>query len=170
MRHGAVAALLLLAGCSQEPEREQPRPHPTLIVRAPDAAALTGAAIPTPELAGATAATGQWSGEAGTAIFGRPGAPVFAIRCAGSMVQAVRYSATGEAMTLATDTGAATYPARPVTGNAAAAMIAPTDSFLDVLLVPRGTLGVRLGDGATLAMPLDARIGAAIRACRRPRG
>lgn len=175
MRLPALAGLLMMAGCSQAPDRHnQVAPAPTSSAPRPvpaiDAGSLTGDALPAPELAGVSTALGKWSGDAQTARFGANGHPLFTVACDRTARQLVftRYApAPGRSMQIVRDMGAATYSATPVPGGAQA-RTATSDSFVDTLLKPGGEIGVKLDTGTVLAIPMDRAVINLIRACRRP--
>ena len=188
MRHRAAILLLLALGACHQ--RDQPAnqtaPAPTIAnladarrVPAPDTG-IGSAALPAPELAGVATATGRWrfqvSGGGDQAVFGTPGQPAaFTIRCDAAARRLIfSRAATGEAgdtLQVIADDGAATFPAKADGHGRLVASDFVADTFLtQVLAKATGRIGVRIGAGATLAMPTDPVIGQTIKRCAAPRG
>lgn len=185
-RRAAAALLLTLATCHPAQPTNQAAPTSTTANLAdarrapvPDTG-VGSAALPAPELDGVATANGRWrfqvSAEGDQAIFGLPGQPAaFAMRCEAEARRMIfsRAAASESGTTLqiiATD-GAATLAAKPDGHGRIQASDFAHDTFLtQVLAEAKGRIGVRIGAGATLAMPSDPVIGQTIKRCAAPRG
>lgn len=177
-----------LAGCHRAPSAgNQATPAPTPSVNLSDArrvpAASSGvgsAALPAPELAGVATATGSWrfqvSAGGDQAVFGDTGQPSeFAMRCDADARRMVFTRAasggTGNTMQIVAADGAATFFTEPGAAGRVQASDAVADTFLtEVLAKAKDRIGVKVGGGATLAMPVDPVIRQTILRCAAPKG
>lgn len=175
----ALGLLAGLAACSRGPSgnRATPTPTPTPTAVIETASANGSAALPAPELDGVVTASGQWrfqvSGNGEQAVFGDTGAASeFALRCDREARRIVFSRAasggSGKTIQIVAADGAATFDATNDGGRTRASDFV-TDTFLtQVLAEATGRIGVKVGDGPTLAMPADPVIGQAIRRCAAP--
>ncbi len=183
----AVVLLAGLAACQQHEESntEMPVPGPSGNLqdahRVPAPSADVGsAALPAPELDGVATAVGHWrfqvSARGDQAVFGDAGeASEFAMRCDAETRRMVFTRAasggTGATMQIIAANGAATFYTEPGPAGRVQASDPATDTFLtDVLATAKDRIGVRVGDGPTLAMPIDPVIRQTILRCAAPRG
>ncbi|RIA35454.1 hypothetical protein DFR49_4231 [Hephaestia caeni] len=183
-------AVLLLAGlvaCQRHEtsNTDMPVPEPTGNLRdaqrvpAPSAD-IGSAALPAPELEGAATAAGHWrfqvSAKGDQAVFGDAGeASEFAMRCDAEARRMVFTRAasggSGATMQIIAANGAATFYTEPGPAGRTQASDPATDTFLtDVLATAKDRIGVRIGGGPTLAMPVDPVIRQTILRCAAPRG
>jgi hypothetical protein len=185
-QRAAVALLLALAACHPAQPANQAAPADATAnladarrVPAPDTG-VGSAALPAPELDGVATASGRWrfqvSADGEQAIFGLPGQPAaFSMRCeAEARHMLFSRDAAGESgatlQIIAAD-GAATFAAKPDGHGRILASDFVQDTFLtQVLAEAKGRIGVRIGSGATLAMPSDPVIGQTIKRCAAPGG
>ncbi|HVI97607.1 MAG TPA: hypothetical protein VM657_00920 [Sphingomonas sp.] len=183
----AVLLLAALAACQrhEESNTEMPVPAPggnledALRVPAPTAN-IGSAALPAPELEGVATAQGSWrfqvSAKGDQAVFGDAGeASEFAMRCdAGTRRMVFTRAAsggTGATMQIVAANGAATFYTEPGPAGRTQASDPATDTFLtDVLATAKDRIGVRIGNGPTLAMPVDPVIRQTILRCAAPKG
>ncbi|TPG43425.1 hypothetical protein EAH79_06550 [Sphingomonas koreensis] len=189
MKQSAMLAVTLAIGaCHRAPtmtDTATPTPTPTAGLsdtrRAPAPSSVTGsAALPTPELDGVATAAGTWrfqvSADGDQAVFGDAGEPSeFAMRCDADARRMVFTRAaadgSGATMQIVAADGAATLDASPTAEGRTRATDVVTDTFLtDVLADAQGRIGVKVGGGPTLAMPVDPVIGQTIRRCAAPHG
>jgi hypothetical protein len=131
-------------------------------------------------LQGVATAQGRWrfqvSADGDQAIFGTPGEPAaFTLRCDAAHGRMVFSRAaageTGDTLQVIAADGAATFPAKADGHGRIRAGDFVRDTFLtQVLATAQGRIGVRVGDGRTLAMPSDPVIGQTIKRCAAPGG
>ena len=183
----AVALLAGLAGCEQHEQSNTivPAPTPSASLgdadRVPAPTANVGtAALPTPELDGVATAKGTWrfqvSADGDQAVFGDAGeASEFAMRCDPATRRMVFTRAasggSGGTMQIVAANGAATFYTEPGSAGRIQASDPATDTFLtDVLATAKDRIGVSVGNGPTLAMPVDPVIRQTILRCAAPTG
>ncbi|MCM8731779.1 hypothetical protein ACFO8O_12490 [Hephaestia sp. GCM10023244] len=183
----AVAMLAGLGACQQHAPSNTEMPVPEASGNLQDAhrvpapsADVGSAALPAPELEGVAVAAGQWrfqvSAKGDQAVFGDAGeASEFAMRCDPETRRMVFTRAasggTGATMQIIAANGAATFYTEPGPGGRTQASNPATDTFLtDVLATAKDRIGVRIGGGPTLAMPIDPVIRQTILRCAAPIG
>ncbi len=176
-----LAVLVALAGCAPTaPQIDNAATTDNMAVTIPGPDSAIGAgSLPTPELDGVAATAGHWridvnpAGDA--AVFrDRAGQLVFGMRCAraGRRWLFVMGAAAGggSSMKLITASGAASYPVLPrafAPGSMARTPI--DDPFITTALAQAiGRLGVVLGSGKALVMPLDGAVRGVIENCVAP--
>jgi len=184
-RLAAAIVLIALAGCHREPPANEAEPADAANLadarRIPAPANDVGsAALPAPELQGMATAQGRWrfqvSADGDQAIFGTPGEPAaFTLRCDAAHGRMVFSRAAagemGDTLQVIAADGAATFPAKADGHGRIRASDFVRDTFLtQVLATAQGRIGVRIGDGRTLAMPSDPVIGQTIKRCAAPGG
>ncbi|WNO54332.1 hypothetical protein [Stakelama saccharophila] len=182
----AAAALLALAGCDSADTTKAPPAQPTPKAQAniaqrplPEHTPAPGD-LPAPEFAGAAMAEGEWSQKmlAGgpAALFGPAGTEArFIIRCDPQARQVIfiwsgAMPAPGAAMHIATDAGAATFPAHAADTELPQVQAESAASFpflTDVLAREPERIAVTLGDQVPLVMPGAPAVGDVIRTCAR---
>jgi len=173
----------MLTACSRQATRNETKGAPGSVAPAiPATTSATGsAALPTPELDGVPTAPGKWSFQASgngfQAVFGTSGQPsIFALSCDTDgrrivFTRAAAEASTATSLQIVASDGAATFPARPDGHGSIAASDFVTDTFLtQVLAAATGRIGVKLGNGPTLAILADPVIGETIKRCAAPRG
>lgn len=183
MRRLWLAALMMLAGCapgaptSGTPTADNASASSDDAVSIPGPDAAIGAGLlPMPELDGVVAAAGGWvrdrdaAGDA--AVFRDPaGHILFAMRCVRAQRRWLFVSAApigrGDRLKIITGSGASTYPVTPrafAPGSMASTPI--DDPFVTIALAKAtGRVGVVLGAGKPLAMPVDTVIAQVIGTC-----
>lgn len=183
----AAAALLLLAGCSGQPDPEPTpsavampvpdsvkRPVPAIDDRPqprPKPGGVAAAVLPAPELEGAVA-PGGWtlkaSASGAAAQFG--GAePRFAIRCdPASRTIAFTLKGTGARLRIVTANGSASFDARPEPEQGGVLAEAPAQYTFVTQTLARAQDGfaVVADGGETLRLPWDRAVEQVIRSCQ----